>query len=296
MSQPLILVTGANGQLGKSFRELANSFPEFRFLFLSRADLPLHHFDLMRHYFDTLRPDYCVNCAAYTAVDKAETETALANQVNGEAVGVLAAVCKTHHTRLIHISTDYVFNGTAQLPYKETDPVDPINAYGKSKRMGEEQALRFNHETIIIRTAWVYSAHGHNFVKTMLRLMKEKPEINVVNDQWGAPTYAPDLADAIMQIIRQAHQQTDRWHPGIYHYSNQGKITWYEFAQAIAALADSTCIIHPIPTEQFPTPAKRPAYSLLNTSKIQQQFAIHIPEWKESLSTCIRLLSSHQNK
>lgn len=280
-----ILVTGSNGQLGKELRQLAPLHNEFSFIFLSREDLPIHHFDMVRTYFDNLQPDFCINCAAYTAVDRAEQEKDLAFQVNGEAVGVLAAVCKKYHTRLIHISTDYVFDGNGTQPWKETDPVSPVNTYGASKLQGEEEAMQFNPETIIIRTSWVYSRFGKNFVRTMLKLMKEKKEISVVNDQLGSPTYAADLATAILHIINQAH-----WHSGIYHYCNEGIISWYDFAAAIKEISGSDCLVHPIPTHQYPTPAKRPAYSALNTGKIKTRFNLAIPGWKESLIGCLKQL------
>ena len=197
-----ILVTGANGQLGKELRERAADFSAFEFIFPGREDLPIHHFEMVRHYFSVYRPQYLINCAAYTAVDRAESEKDLAFQVNGEAVGVLAAICQENNCRFLHISTDYVFDGTASVPYKEEDATHPQSVYGASKREGERQALQYNPDCMIIRTSWVYSAYGKNFVKTMLKLMKEREEINVVNDQSGSPTYAADLAAAILRIIR----------------------------------------------------------------------------------------------
>lgn len=288
--KPVILVTGANGQLGKELQEIASSNSLFKFVFLSREDLPIHHFELVRSYFDTVKPAYCINCAAYTAVDKAESEKELAFQVNGESVGVLAAVCKKYDTKFIHISTDYVFDGTATVAYKEDDPVNPINIYGASKLEGEKQALQYNEDSLIIRTSWVYSSHGKNFVKTMLRLMQEKTEINVVNDQFGSPTYAADLASAIMHIITSSHRSNHNWKKGIYHYANDGIISWYDFAVAIKELTGSKCVVHPISTSQYPTPAKRPHYSVFNKEKIIQTFAIDIPAWKESLVHCLHKL------
>lgn len=277
-----ILVTGSNGQLGKELQEIAPSFPFFDFIFLSRADLPIHHFELVRHFFKGYHPQYLINCAAYTAVDRAEEEKDKAFQVNGEAVGVLAAICKEQNCKFIHISTDYVFDGTATVPYKEDAPTNPQGVYGASKLEGEKQALQFNPDSIIIRTSWVYSEFGKNFVKTMLKLLSEKVEISVVNDQIGSPTYAADLADAIMQIISSQH-----WEAGTYHYSNRGIISWYDFAVAIKEFINSSCIVNPIPTLQYPTPAQRPAYSVLNTDNIQTIFSIELKEWKESLSKCL---------
>lgn len=280
VSPAKILVTGANGQLGKELQDISSLFPEFNFVFLSKEDLPIHHFELVRTYFNTLNPDYCINCAAYTAVDRAESEKELAFQVNGESVGVLAAVCKEHKTKFIHISTDYVFSGNATYPYSENFPTDPVNIYGASKLEGEKQAMQLNPDSVIIRTSWVYSSHGKNFVKTMLRLMNEKNEISVVNDQVGSPTYAADLAEAIMQIA-------GKWQPGIYNYSNDGVISWYEFALAIKEITGGTCKINPVSTTEYPTPARRPAYSVLDKTKIQKTFGIKLKNWKESLAACI---------
>ena len=284
--RPLILVTGSNGQLGKELKALADSYPGFEFSFLSKTDMPIHHFELVRHFFDTLKPDYCINAAAYTAVDKAEEEPDRAFQINGEAVGVLAAICKEHHTKFIHISTDYVFDGTGSVPYTENYPTDPVNTYGMSKLEGEKQAMRLNPETIIIRTSWLYAVHGKNFVTTMLKLMSYGNDIRVVNDQQGSPTFAGDLAAAILKIIEGAKEKTENWKPGIYHFSNGGKISWYDLAVAIKELTNATNNIKPISTAEYPTPAKRPAFSVLDTSKISGEFGIEIKPWKESLEKC----------
>ena len=288
MPEPVkILVTGANGQLGKELKKLTPSFPQYDFLFLSRTDLPIHNYEMVRDYFKVHKPSFFINCAAYTAVDRAEQEKDLAMQVNGESVGVLAAICKENNCRFIHISTDYVFDGTATEPYTEDSPTNPQSVYGASKLEGEKQAFQFNRDTIVIRTSWVYSEFGKNFVKTMMKLMSEKKEISVVNDQTGSPTYAFDLAGAILTIIANSSAQPKNWKPGIYHYSNSGVISWYEFAIAIKEITGADCTIHPIPTSSYPTPAKRPFYSVLNSKKIQQEFGIVIPEWKQSLEVCI---------
>jgi len=279
---PRVLVTGANGQLGRELQRLAPDYPQYEFLFLSREDLPIHHFEMVRHYFSIYRPAYLVNCAAYTAVDRAESEKERAFQINGEAVGVLAAVCKQSGTKLIHISTDYVFDGIANEPYQEDAPVNPQSVYGASKLEGEKQALQFNPESIIIRTSWVYSEYGKNFVRTMLTLMKEKEEIGVVSDQLGSPTYAGDLAKAILQII-----QSGKWEPGIYHYCNKGVISWYDLAVAIKEITGAGCRINPIPTSAYPTAAKRPSYSALDTAKIRSVFKLEPKTWVESLKKCI---------
>jgi dTDP-4-dehydrorhamnose reductase len=294
-----ILVTGSDGQLGKELKGLAASFSHpiaigFEFIFLSKEDLPIHHFESVKNIFNVHRPQYCINCAAYTAVDKAESEKDLAFQINGEAVGILATVCKEYDCRFIHISTDYVFDGTASVPYKEDSSTNPQSVYGASKLEGEDLAMQFNPGSIIIRTSWIYSQFGKNFVKTMLRLMNEKEEVGVVNDQFGSPTYAADLAETILQIITglPTHLPIAIGTPltthGIYHFSNEGVISWYEFALAIKELSGSKCKVNPITTPQYPTPAKRPAYSVLDKTKIQQTFGISLKDWKQSLETCLQ--------
>jgi len=280
-----ILVTGANGQLGKEFKDLANFFPNFEFLFLSREDLPIHHFELVRNMFDSFKPDFCINCAAYTAVDRAEQEKELAFLVNAESVGILAAVCKLHNTKFVHVSTDYVFDGNANSPYTEEDVTNPTSVYGASKKLGEDEAFKFCQDTIIIRTAWVYSIHGKNFVKTMMKLMNEKEEISVVADQKGTPTWAADIASVIMKIV-----ESEKWISGIYNFSNEGEITWHEFAIEIKHLIGSHCKVNPIPSSAYPTPAKRPQYSVLSKSKIENTFGIILKDWKTSLKQCIDLM------
>jgi dTDP-4-dehydrorhamnose reductase len=281
----IILVTGSNGQLGKELKAIAGAYPQFDFIFLSREDLPIHHFEMVRHYFSIYKPQYLINCAAYTAVDRAEEEKDKTFQVNAEAVGVLAAVCKENNCRFIHISTDYVFDGTGTVPYKEEDIINPQGVYGASKAEGEKEAMKYNPDSIVIRTAWVYSEFGKNFVKTMLKLMQERKEVKVVNDQVGSPTYAADLAGAILNII-----SSEKWYPGIYHYSNDGIISWFDFATAIKEMSGSNCKILPIPTSQFPTPAKRPSYSVLDKTKFKATFNLPIKAWKESLKECLKKL------
>ncbi len=286
MANKNILVTGANGQLGKEMQAIAAAYPDYNFLFVTKEELAIDDTEAIKKYFNSHTIDVCVNCAAYTAVDKAETESEKAFAINGDAVGNLARLCKENNSLFIHISTDYVFDGTATVPYKEDYPVNPIGAYGTSKLKGEELALQNNPASIIIRTSWVYSSFGNNFVKTMLRLMKERESINVVSDQQGCPTYAADLAAAIMEIISGENVTA-----GIYNFSNHGLINWYQFAVAIKELTGSNCIVNPIPTSQYPTPAKRPAYSVMDTTKIRQTFNVVIPEWKESLKKCLQLLN-----
>jgi dTDP-4-dehydrorhamnose reductase len=289
MSTPTILITGANGQLGNEFRALEEDFPAYRFVFLSRQELPINDAAAVRQVLSAHKPDWCINCAAYTAVDKAETEKDLAMAVNGEAAGILALACKELNCRFVHISTDYVFDGSSETPYREDAPTGPINTYGQSKLLGEQLVMQHNPTAIIIRTAWVYSVFGNNFVKTMLRLMKERESINVVCDQEGSPTYAADLAQAIMHIVRSP--QSAGAH-GIFHYSNEGRTNWYQFAETIRQLTGSNCKVNPIPTSQYPTPARRPQYSLLDKTKMRVTFDLTIPHWKDSLDMCIQRLSS----
>ncbi len=289
-----ILVTGANGQLGMELQQITNRYPGFHFIFTTRKEMPLDDLAAIGKTISEHKPAYVVNCAAYTAVDKAETEKELAFQINAEAAGVLARSCKSNNTQLIHISTDYVFKGDGNRPYTEDDPTDAVNLYGESKLQGEQKVLHEDPSSIIIRTAWVYSAFGKNFVKTMLRLMAEKEQINVVSDQYGTPTYAADLAEAIMKIITvldDANMPTGtNKYGGIYHFSNEGNISWYDFAVAIRDLSASNCAVNPIPTSQYPTPASRPAYSVLDKSKIRKTFGVIPKDWKASLANCLKQL------
>ena len=292
-----ILVTGANGQLGSELQQLSGFYPQFHFLFADSKVLPIDQADAVYSYFEKNKPDYCINCAAYTAVDKAEIEIARAMLVNGTAVGFLAKAALANQCQLLHISTDYVFDGTAVSPIEENAVVNPLGIYGISKQQGEALAFEFSPGAIVVRTSWVYSAFGNNFVKTMVRLMGERKELNVVNDQFGSPTYAADLAKALLTIIGFLDTQEDRkQYSGIYHYSNQGIISWYDFAVAIKDMISSTCTVHPIPGSAYPTPAKRPAYSAFNTDKISQTFNIPILPWKESLQVCLLQLQQYLAK
>lgn len=278
-----VAVTGSQGQLGKSLQDLAKEYPQLRFVFLSRSDMPIHHFELVRQFLEGIKPDVVINAAAYTAVDRAEQEKELAHQVNAEAVGVLAAWCKAHGTKFLHVSTDYVFDGNATMPYKETDPVNPQSVYGVTKLDGERQAFAFDPDSIVIRTAWVYSPYGKNFFRTMVQLLREKPSIRVVNDQIGTPTYALDLARAMLDVIA-----CDKWVSGVYHYSNDGQISWYDFAIEIQRQIGTKCQIESIPTTEYPTPARRPAYSVLSKDKIRRVYGVIVPDWKESLAQCVK--------
>jgi dTDP-4-dehydrorhamnose reductase len=287
-NKPVVLVTGSGGQLGQSFRLTGNSYSQYHFIFADRTMLPVEDAAATAGFFARHNIDYCINCAAYTAVDKAETETGAAFLINAASAEYLAAICKNYGTAFIHISTDYVFDGRGTLPYRETDAVNPVNAYGASKLKGEQLIQAANPGAIIIRTSWLYSPYGHNFVKTMLRLMADKESVKVVNDQLGRPTYAPDLAAAILQMMAGKNLTG-----GIYHFSNSGDaISWFDFAVAIKELTHSSCLVNAINTAAYPTPAKRPAYSVLDTSLIQQQYSIKIPHWKDSLEACLQLLAT----
>ena len=284
--QKTILVTGAGGQLGKELRHLASSYPDCEFLFKER-ELPIDNYEIVKKFFEQQQVDVCINCAAYTAVDKAESEKETAFLVNAEAVGNLAMICKQHQAQFIHISTDYVFDGTVKEPLSEDNSISPVNVYGASKLKGEELALKQDPSSIIIRTSWVYSSFGNNFLKTMLRLLSERPEISVVNDQYGCPTFAGDLAEVIMKII-----SSNEFPGGIINYSNEGITTWYEFALTIKAYVNSPCNIIPISTSEYPTPANRPAFSVLDTSKIKSILHLEIPNWKISLQKCLTSIQS----
>lgn len=290
MSKPLVVVTGKNGQLGWELQQLvASAGTAFDFLFTGREQLDLSDPDMIVAFFQQHKPAYFINCTAYTAVDKAESEKEFAYMINAASVGLLATECSKLSCPFITISTDYVFDGKGTVPYTVDHPADPVNYYGYTKWMGEKLALAHNPQTLVIRTSWVYSSHGNNFVKTMLRLMKERDELKVVNDQIGSPTYAADLASALLQIITRL--AAGKTHYGVYHFSNQGKISWYDFAMAIKSLASLSCTIHPIFTRDFPTPAKRPAYSVMDTQQIVADFGVSLKNWEESLTVCIRQLS-----
>lgn len=273
-----ILVTGANGQLGQSILEQSKNYKEIECFFVTRNELDITNEKLIKHYFDDKSFDFVVNCAAYTAVDKAEDEQESAYLVNAKATEFLAKITNEKKIPFIHVSTDYVFDGTASQPRMETDQTNPIGVYGQTKLEGENLALKNNPKSIILRTAWVYSRFGNNFVKTMLRLFQEKESISVVADQIGSPTNAIDLADAILEII-----STNELTYGIFNYSNEGKCSWFEFAQKIKEFSSSTIEINPVPTSAYPTKAKRPAYSLLDKTKIKEVYQLTIPNWEDSL-------------
>lgn len=282
-----VLVTGSSGQLGSEIRELSSRYPQYTFTFADRSMLDLSNLCKMEDFFDGKRFDMIINCAAYTAVDKAESERERADTINHRFVSMLAKIAKRDSSKLIHISTDYVFDGKHHRPYIESDPTAPQGVYGRTKRDGENAILSVAPEnTIIIRTSWVYSSFGNNFVKTMLRLGKERDSLGVIFDQVGTPTYARDLAQAIIDIL----PQINNVQPEIYHYSNEGTASWYDFAQAIFELSGVVCLVNPITTDQYPTPASRPHYSLLNKSKIKNDFNLSIPYWRDALKACLNTL------
>ena len=282
-----IVVTGANGQLGSEIRELSSYFPDDVFTFITRQDLDLSDASAIQVWFENKDFDVIINCAAYTAVDKAETEVDLATAINATAVKILAQIAKQKAISLLHISTDYVFAGDSCAPYRETDATNPQGVYGQSKLDGELAMLAINLDrSLIIRTSWVYSRFGNNFVKTMIRLGKDRKELNVIYDQVGTPTSAKDLALVLLMIIQspqlEAQQGTE-----IFHYSNEGVCSWYDFAIAIFKAAPIRCKVNPIETKDYPTPAKRPHYSLLNKAKIKNTFNLSIPYWRDSLPECL---------
>lgn len=282
-----ILVTGKNGQLGSELFDLHTQYPMFEFVFTDRTQLNLEDLEQISTQLNEIKPDVIINAAAYTAVDQAENNQFLCETINHLAVNEIAKWANSQQAKVIHISTDYVFDGTIEEPLLETDITQPINFYGESKRRGEESLLVENEESVVIRTSWVYSQYGNNFVKTMMRLMNEREELSVVSDQIGAPTYARDLAIAILEILN-----APQFVPGIYHYSNEGKISWYEFATAIKEINNYNIQIHPIASEDFVTIARRPQFSLLDHNKIKNTYKIEIPYWRDSLVEMIGQLTN----
>lgn len=280
-----ILVTGAYGQLGNALqRELAGD-NNIEAIFTDADSLDITDPTALDRFFEDNPAEIVVNCAAYTAVDKAESDDLKAAAINTAAVGNLGQAASKHGIKVIHISTDYVFSGESFRPYKENDEPYPQSIYGRTKLEGEGLLTSFCKDTIIIRTAWLYSEFGNNFVKTMLRLSGERDEINVVSDQIGSPTYAGDLASAIHTIISDKN-----WQPGIYHFTNEGVASWYDFTKAIFEISGKNTRVNPIPTAQYPTPAKRPLYSVLSKNKIKQNYGITIPYWRDSLAECLKKL------
>lgn len=285
-----ILVTGSKGQLGSEIQELSHEYP-YTFLFTCKEDLDIADLEAVERLIQQHAIHAIINCAAYTAVDKAESDEANADKINHLAVRNLAELALKYHLKFVHISTDYVFDGTNHRPYREVDTTNPQSVYGKTKRLGEQALLHVNpSNTILIRTSWVYSSYGSNFVKTMLRLGREKASLGVVYDQVGTPTYAKDLAKVILDILPSIQNKAVE----IYHYSNEGVLSWYDFAKEIMRMAKLTCKINPIETTQYPTPAQRPHYSLLNKTKIKNEYNLEIPYWKDSLDVCLQKLGARK--
>lgn len=276
-----ILVTGANGQLGSELRVLSKG-SNFEWVFTDYQELDLCDLKNLEASIAAINPQIIINCAAHTAVDKAESEFELSDVLNHQAVAVMAKWSFENNCQLVHVSTDYVFDGNSAVALTEDAPTAPVNVYGVTKLAGEKACMQNNADAIIIRTSWVYSSFGNNFVKTMSRLMQERDSLNVVNDQVGSPTYAADLAQAIMTILTH-----NTWQAGIYNFSNEGEISWFEFALAIQEIGGFDCEISGIPSSAYPTPAKRPAYSLLDKGKIKTTFGVVVPEYKESLRKCM---------
>lgn len=280
-----LLITGKNGQLGSELQDLQPTFSQYEMIFVDREEMDLSNPEQILGVLNDKKPDMIINVGAYTAVDKAESEHTLCDLINHKAVETMGEWAAANNAKIIHISTDYVFDGTSEIPLKEDNHTAPINRYGLTKLKGEQTLQNSGAEYIILRTAWVYSTYGANFVKTMLRLMNERDEIGVVADQIGTPTYARDLAQTIMDIVR-----FKEFKQGIYHYSNEGKISWYDFAVAIKEIKGYKTKINAISSSAFPTPAKRPHFSLLDKSKIKSTFAIEVPDWKESLEEMLAKL------
>jgi dTDP-4-dehydrorhamnose reductase len=280
-----ILITGANGQLGQEFKHIAATYPTFQFVFADRQTMDISNPEVVESFLHQNHIDFCINCAAYTAVDKAETEQAEAFRQNAEATGILAYFCSLQNIPLIHISTDYVYHTAQNTPFTEDDMPNPKGIYAKSKFAGEYAAFEKNSKVLVIRTSWVYSTFGNNFVKTMLRLGAERPSLNIVFDQIGSPTYARDLAKAILYIIQEIQVKQLDWEEisGVYNYSNEGVTSWYDFATAIFELRQISCRTFPIESKEYPTPAQRPPFSLMNKNKIKTTFNLDIPHWRESL-------------
>lgn len=282
-----ILVTGANGQLGSELRVLSLTQNKHEWIFTDLQELDLSDLKKLYSKISKISPSLIINCAAYTAVDKAETEILLSNIINFKAVDLISKWSANNNIKLIHISTDYVFDGNSEIPLKEDALTSPVNVYGSSKLKGESVCLKNDLNSIIIRTSWVYSSFGNNFLKIMRNLMDKRDLLSVVNDQIGSPTYAADLAEVILTIINY-----EKWIPGLYHYSNEGEISWFDFANDIKYFSNFKTQINGIPTEEYPTAAKRPKYSLLDKTKIKETYNIKVPFYRDSVEKCIKILQN----
>jgi dTDP-4-dehydrorhamnose reductase len=280
-----VLVIGSDGQLGLEFQKISNSYDSLLWIFSNIKTLDLLKLDTINSFLNNINPNVIINCAAYTNVDKAEAESKLANKINYKAVDIISKWTSSNNVKLIHISTDYVFDGSSKIPLSEDSNTNPICEYGRSKLKGEEVCLKNDTNSIIIRTSWLYSSFGKNFVKAMIDLMKKNSSIKVVNDQIGSPTYTYDLVKVILKIIVNYKNKS-----GLFHYSNEGEITWFEFARSIKELYNLDCKIIGVSSKEFKTLAKRPKYSLLNKSKIKTTFNLEIPDYKQSLKNCIEII------
>ena len=287
---PNLLITGSNGQLGSEIKVLSKYYPDYNFIFTDVDELNITDYQSLDKFFGEHKIDFVINCAAYTAVDKAEQDEVMARFINVNAVKYLSQITKKHNAFLVHVSTDYVFDGKNYRPYVETDPINPVSSYGRSKADGEKEVLQHADKAIIVRTSWLYSSFGNNFIKTILKYGKERGKLNVVFDQIGTPTYAYDLAKAILDILPNLKTKNTI---DIYHYSNEGVTSWYDFAKEIIDLSEIDCVINAIETKDYPLPATRPQYSILNKSKIKQEFNITIPYWRDSLKTCLNIIKNH---
>lgn len=296
MRNPTILVIGAEGQLGHCFQALADKYPHWTFQYADLPTLDITDRRAVFSFFEQNKPQWCINCAAYAAVDKAESEPAKARRVNVGGAKNLAEACAQFQATMIHFSTDYVYHGRQNTPFREGDPVSPKGVYARTKLAGDRAVLAGDPGSMVIRTSWLYSPYGQNFAKTMLRLGAERPALNVVFDQVGSPTYAPDLAVAVLQIIAQVEKGTVARETvaGLWHYSNEGVCSWYDFARAIIELGGLSCRVNPIETKDYPLPAPRPPYSVLNKAKFKAAFGLEIPHWQESLKRCIAILLEKQ--
>ncbi|MBK7213843.1 MAG: dTDP-4-dehydrorhamnose reductase [Bacteroidales bacterium] len=280
-----ILVTGSNGQLGNEIRELASEYPNYRFLFTDVAELDITDEATVNAFIAADKPDVIINCAAYTAVDKAETQEDMAFLINAKAAAILAKAAKKHYAFLVHVSTDYVFDGRGHLPLSETDATNPLSVYAKSKFQGEEEIKQHASKAMIIRTSWLYSPFGGNFIKTILKYGAERDSLRVVFDQVGSPTYARDLAHAILENLQEAAQDNGT---NIYHFSDEGVTSWYDLAIAILEMSTIKCKVEAIVTAEYPLPAVRPYYSVLNKEKFKKKFTYTIPHWRSSLAECLK--------
>ena len=287
-----ILVTGSDGQLGSEIKDLATNYKNFNFFFMDLPELNICNKYELDTFIINQKINAVINCAAYTAVDLAEEDVVIAEQVNAKGVLNLVNALEKVDGKLIHISTDYVFDGNNFLPYKELDPVSPIGVYGETKRAGELFVINSDIDSIVIRTSWLYSSYGNNFVKTMLRLGNEKENLGVIFDQVGTPTYARDLAKTCLEILTGVNSVKISKNGNLYHYSNEGVASWYDFAISIMELGGENCKVKPIQTKDYPTLAKRPHFSVLNKSKIKTDFKIEIPYWRDSLKDCIEKIKN----